>query len=146
MKVVEVSDSKVVDSKKALAQVVEDWNQAASPWDPAALTAVYEDDGLMYAGRPHHVVGREAIHEYFASYVGDIFSAHLTMPDPFIRELGEGALLVQGPVYFKFVLSGDEHTRTTMRGTLVLVNRSGRWRILQHHFSSVPDAPPLGRN
>jgi len=130
----------------ALAQVLEKWNLGAANWDPAGLSAAYTDDGLMYAGRPEHVVGHEAILKYFASYEGEILGAHLTMPDPIIRPLADDAVLIQGDVHFKFHLSGDEHTRTHMRGTLVLVKRNEGWRILDHHFSAVPEAPPLGRS
>jgi ketosteroid isomerase-like protein len=32
-----------------------------------------------------------------------------------------------------------------LRATLVLRREVDRWRILDHHFSTIPAAPPLGK-
>ena len=128
----------------ALNQVVADWNQGAASWDAGVIAAVYTDDAMLYGGRPGHSVGREAIQAYFASYHGVILSGNLALSDTQLRTLADDCVLVQGVVHFTFHLAGDQHTASTLRGTLVLRQQAGPWRILEHHFSADPEAPPLG--
>jgi ketosteroid isomerase-like protein len=54
-------------------------------------------------------------------------------------------VLAQGMVHFAFTLAGGEQTRSALRATLVLRREVDRWRILDHHFSTIPAAPPLGK-
>lgn len=129
----------------ALAQVVSAWNRAGATWDATALAAVYTDDGLLFGGRPGHAVGREAIRGYFASYDGVILSGSMQLSETELRLMGEGSLLAQGMVHFAFTLAGGEQTRSTMRATLLLQRGVGGWRILDHHFSTIPLVPPLGK-
>lgn len=134
------------EAEEALAQVTADWNRAASSWDAAGLAAVYTEDGLLFGGRPGHCVGRPAIQAYFASYDGVILGGAMQMSGTQLRQLSQDCVLAQGMVDFAFTLAGDEQTRSTVRATLVLRRETGRWRIVDHHFSPTPAEPPLGRN
>ncbi|MFT3780093.1 MAG: SgcJ/EcaC family oxidoreductase [Ottowia sp.] len=133
-------------ASSALAQVVADWNRAGATWDAAALSAVYAEDGLLFGGRPGHAVGRAAIRGYFASYDGVILAGAMRMSGTELRVLPGGCVLAQGMVHFAFTLAGGEQTRSTLRATLVLRQEGDGWRILDHHFSTVPEAPPLGQD
>ncbi len=133
----------IPNAHAALAQVVADWNQAAAEWDAQAIAAVYTEDGLLFGGRPGHSVGREAIHRYFSSYDGVIFSGAMELSETVVRVLGSDCILVQGMVHFAFTLAAGEQTRSRLRATLVLRREPDRWRIVDHHFSVIPDAPPL---
>lgn len=132
--------------QSALDQVVADWNRAGTTWDAVAIAATYCEDGLLFGGRPGHFVGRAAIQGYFASYEGVILAGTMRMSETVMRELGDGCVLVQGMVHFAFTLAGNEQTRATLRATLVLSREHDRWRILDHHFSTIPAAPPLGNH
>jgi uncharacterized protein (TIGR02246 family) len=132
-------------AQAALDQAVADWNRAGAPWDAAALAAVYADDALLFGGRPGHCVGRAAIQAYFASYDGVILAGAMQMSGTELRTLAPGCVLAQGMVEFAFTLAGHEQTRSTLRATLVLQRTADRWRIVDHHFSTIPAAPPLGR-
>lgn len=134
------------DGQAALAQVVADWNRAGAAWDAPALAAVYAEDALLFGGRPGHSVGRAAIQGYFASYDGVILAGSMQMAETGLRTLGPGCVLAQGMVHFAFTLAGGEQTRSTLRATLVLGLEPDRWRILDHHFSTIPAAPPLGKD
>lgn len=136
--------SDIPDPHAALSQVVADWNRSGAMWDAQALAAVYTEDGLLFGGRPGHAVGREAIREYFASYDGVILAGAMEMSDTVLRTLDSACVLAQGMVHFAFTLAGGAQTRSTLRATLVLQQQPDRWRILDHHFSSMPAAPPLG--
>lgn len=135
------SDSPVAQA--ALAQAVADWNRAGSAWDAQALAATYVEGGLLFGGRPGHAVGRTAIREYFASYNGVILAGSMQMSGTEFRTLAHDCVLAQGMVDFAFTLAGNEQTRSTLRATLVLQREADRWRIVDHHFSTIPDAPPL---
>lgn len=133
------------DAQAALDQVVADWNRAASTWDAAGLAATYAEDALLFGGRPGHSVGRAAIQAYFASYDGVIRAGAMQLSETQLRSLAPGCVLAQGMVAFAFTLAGGEQTASTLRATLVLQRQADRWRIVDHHFSTVPATPPLGR-
>lgn len=133
------------DQAQALGAVEAAWNAAALAWDAQALAAIYTDDALLFGGRPGHAVGRAAIRDYFASYDGTIVSGRMALVEQQLQALAPELLLAQGYVDFAFVLAGDRHTRSSLRSTLILQRLQGTWRIRQHHFSPVPEAPPLGQ-
>ena len=52
-------------------------------------------------------------------------------------------MLAQGYAAFDFTLAGGGTSQARLRSTLVLVRPGAAWRILQHHFSATPLAPPV---
>lgn len=134
------------DGHAALTQVVADWNRAGAGWDAVAIAAVYTEDALLFGGRPGHSVGREAIRGYFASYEGVILAGAMQMRETVLRMPGADCVLAQGMVDFSFTLAAGQQTRSALRATLMLLRQSDRWRILEHHFSTIPEAPPLGQD
>lgn len=133
-------------ARDALDQAVAAWNRAGSSWNAPALAETYAKDGLLFGGRPGHFAGREAIQAYFASYEGVILAGAMRMFDTELRVLAPGCVLAQGMVEFAFTLAGNERTRSTLRATLVLTQSAGGWLIADHHFSTIPAAPPLGKD
>jgi uncharacterized protein (TIGR02246 family) len=131
------------EGRRAMAAIQAAWNEAARRWNPEALTAIYTADALFFGGRPHHSVGAGEVREYFASYEGVIESATLDLVAQHIIRLTPDCFLAQGFGDFSFVLSGKRTSQSHLRTTLVIVLRQGEWRILQHHFSVPPDAPPI---
>jgi len=138
--------SNILDVQVVLGNVVADWNRAGANWDEAALAAVYTEDALMFGGRSIHSVGRKAIHAYFTSYKGVILAGAMEMSETEIRVLGNDCVLVQGMVNFTFTLAGGELTNSRLRATLILKQEPDRWRILDHHFSTIPVTPPIGKD
>lgn len=149
-----MESSKTIDRKGAVAaapryaqKIVQDvlagWNEAAKNWNVEGLTAMYTEDALMFGGRPGLSIGLPGMRQYFGSYAGLLASTHLELVDQYIVELTPGVLLAQGFGVFKFRLVSGEDTGTTMRTTLVIAHRDGRWKIQQHHFSTIPDKPPI---
>ncbi len=132
-----------MDAAQQLAGIVAAWNAAAQPWTPDRLSAIYTSDAMLFGGRPGHSVGAQGIADYFASYDGIIERASLDLTDQEIRVLSGDTFLAQGFCDFDFILAGDVETRSRLRTTLLIKNEGG-WKILSHHFSPVPAAPPLG--
>ena len=136
----------VQHAQNVLDQVLAASNHAGASWNSTGLADVYTEDAMLYGGRPGHAVGRAAIHAYFASYDGVIQAGEMQMRDCVLRVLGGDCLLAQGMAHFSFTLAQGEKTRSSLRATLVLKQQPDRWRILDHHFSTIPVAPPLGKD
>lgn len=127
----------------ALQVVLESWNRAAATWDVEGLAALYADDALMFGGRPGLSVGVAGMRSYFGSYADALSAAHLQLVDQHLVELGPEVYLAQGFGVFKFHRVDGRQTGTTIRTTLVIARCGGRWTIRQHHFSTIPDKPPI---
>lgn len=126
-----------------LSRIERAWNAAARTWDADALAELYDEKALLFGGRPAHSVGRGAIRKYFQSYEGTILSAVIDLFDQEIEEIGTDTFAAQGYCRFTFTLVEDGKTQTVLRATLV-VSGSKEPCIRVHHFSGIPDAPPLG--
>ncbi|MGC4250593.1 MAG: SgcJ/EcaC family oxidoreductase [Sphingobium sp.] len=133
-----------MSAAQELERIVAGWNAASQPWNPEKLTALYTRDALLFGGRPHHSVSGGGIADYFASYAGVIESGHLALSDQEIRIVADDAILAQGFGTFDFTLAGGVVTQSRLRTTLLLKRTEGSWKIAAHHFSAIPDAPPLG--
>lgn len=133
----------IMKGMQAVEAVQTDWNTGAASWDPDGLSRIYTEDALFFGGRPAHAVGRVAIREYFASYVGVVASASMQILEPQVLTVDSRHFVVQGHVVFALRLTDGEDARSTLRATWVLTLREGHWKILQHHFSPTPSEPPL---
>ena len=132
------------EAEEALRQVLAGWNAAAASWNVEALAAMYTADVVMFGGLAHHSVGIEGMRQYFGAYVDQLASAHLTLTDQHILPVGPDSYLAQGFGTFRFQRVGGRQTGTTMRTSWLLQRQGdGAWRIRQHHFSTIPDKPPI---
>jgi 3-hydroxyisobutyrate dehydrogenase len=133
-------------AEQALRSAESDYNAAAKSWDVDAMAACYTEDVLFFGGRPGMSMGRDGVHAYYASYVGVIRSSQLELLDQQLVQLAPDTYLAQGHGRFNLVLANGQSTQTTLRSTVVIVLRDGRWKFRQHHFSATPDAPSLGNS
>ena len=127
----------------ALQEVLASWNRAAAAWDVEGLASLYTEDALMFGGLPGLSVGAPGMRAYFGSYVGALAGAHLELVDQHLLELAPEVYLAQGFGVFKFRRVDGRNTGTTMRTTWVIATHAGSWKIRQHHFSTIPDKPPI---
>lgn len=130
-------------AQQALQLIERRWNTAARIWDPAALSAIYAGDAVFYGGRADHFVGRARIKAYFESYQGSLASVSLALINQEIRLLGPGVFLAQGHGDFGFGLTGGKRTENRLRTSLVIAMQDRDWAIMLHHFSAVPEVPPV---
>lgn len=128
----------------ALTTIQSAWDAGATPWNPSRLAAIYTPDALFFGGRPGQSIGAAAIQQYFESYNGVIIEGSMQLVEQQVLEVAPGCQLAQGYVQFKFLLADGRRTESRLRTTLLLVESSNTWKIRQHHFSTSPDAPPLG--
>ncbi|MFS1286877.1 YybH family protein [Pseudomonas piscis] len=129
---------------QCLQSLLRRWSQAASTWDASALGDCYTVDAALHGGRPGHSLGQQAIIAYFASYDGVIRSGVVMALDQEVAQPCKGVLVAQGHMRMVFVLSDGRETVSVLRSTWVLQEQEGDWKIWRHHFSPVPEAPPLG--
>ncbi len=133
----------MTEAETALRTIERAWNAAAQPWNAENLAALYTEDAVFYGGRTTHSVGQTQVWGYFDSYVGILASVRLALVEQELRTLADGVCLAQGYAKFDFDLTAGGTSGTVLRSTLVLVRRPDGWRIAQHHFSGIPDAPPI---
>ena len=142
-------DSSTVTRRQSLPAEMESylasWNAAASVWDCERLAECFTEDGLFFGGRPTHSVGRQAIEDYFRSYIGTISSCTLRVREQHVFNLEPDCFVAQGFGDFSFVLSDGLHTQSVVRTTLVLVCQQDRWKARLQHIAPIPKKPPLGR-
>jgi uncharacterized protein (TIGR02246 family) len=130
-------------AEHALREVLASWNRSAATWDVKGLAALYAEDALMFGGRPGLSVGVPGMQAYFGSYVGTLAGAELELVEQHLLELAPEVYLAQGFGVFQFRRVDGRTTGTTMRTTLVIARPDGQWKIRQHHFSTIPDKPPI---
>lgn len=130
--------------EKILEHILQAWNREAGNWGKERLSTLYTRDALFFGGRTGQSVGEDEITAYFASYHGIILSAHLKLVEQHILALSDDCIMAQGFGEFKFVLAGNKSTESRLRTTLVISRDAGEWKIRAHHFSTIPEAPPLG--
>ena len=125
------------------ADVVNRWNAAASPFDPAALASLYSKKALFFGGLPDQYVGRAAIEQYFRHYSGSILAMNFQLQDQSLSCSSGGSLMMQGFACFHFDLAHQRTAQSKLRATLVLDREDEEWRICLHHFSPSPERPPV---
>lgn len=130
-------------AQDVLRDVQSRWNKAARTWDVEGLTAMYTCDALMYGGRTGMSLGHSGMRAYFSSYLDLLASTTMQLRGQIMIELAPDVFLAQGYSDFGFVLTSGKKSGTTMRTTLIIVKREGEWLIIQHHFSSTPETPPI---
>ncbi|MET0542385.1 MAG: SgcJ/EcaC family oxidoreductase [Variovorax sp.] len=132
------------DAQQALQRVLAGWNAAARDWNVEALAAMYTADTVMFGGLPGHSIGIDGMRRYFGAYVGQLAGAELDLVDQHILQVGDDSILAQGFGVFGFQRVDGRRTGTTMRTSWLLQRQAGGdWRIRQHHFSTIPDKPPI---
>lgn len=136
-------DANVGVGTDPLASVERDWNAGAGNWNSDALADVYTADALFFGGRAGHSVGREGIRSYFMSYNSILKSATLNLVKQHVIKLAPNVFVAQGYGKFHFLLSTGKETDSVLRTTLVIVKRGGKWKVIDHHFSPTPEAPPI---
>lgn len=132
--------------QEVLSKVINCWNAAGTEWNAQGLAQVYTDDACMLGGRPWQAVGKEELLRYFDSYQGLILSCTIECLDQAFTMAGPHHVIAQGHVKLHFLLEGHKVTSNVLRSTLVLVTEHQQWKISHHHFSQIPQEPPLNNN
>ncbi|MFM0757358.1 YybH family protein [Paraburkholderia strydomiana] len=128
-----------------LQAVASRWNAAAAPWNPSQLAAIYADDAFFFGGLREHYVGKKRIEEYYSNYNDVLSWASIYFNDQAVSASIPNVIVAQGFAELTFGLIEGKTTRNTLRTTLILVAKESGWEITLHHFSPLPEAPPIPR-
>ncbi len=130
-------------AQAALAEVQRAWNAAASHWNIDAFVGLYDEKSVLFGGRQVAAVGSKGIREYFASYDDVLRSVSLVLVEQNVFEVAPSVIVAQGFGKFHFVRVDGSTSRTVLRTSWCIVKHATHWKILQHHFSAIPEAPPI---
>lgn len=118
------------------------WIDAMSSHDAQRVVALYDAEAVLWGTRSPTIRDTPAT-------VGDYFNILRTVPTSYKAVLGEQRIRVYGDIAinsgtytFSEVRDGKEIVRPA-RFSFVYRNRNGRWLIVDHHSSAVPEPPKV---
>jgi len=123
-----------------IAAATQAWIDAMSSHDAKRVVALYDADAVLWGTRSPSLRDTPAT-------VRDYFNILSTVPPSYKPVLGEQRIRVYGDIAintgtytFSEVRDGKEIVRPA-RFSFVYRNHNGRWLIVDHHSSAVPEAP-----
>lgn len=124
------------DGDGGAAKVTAAWRDAYNSRDPARIVAMYDTDAVLWGTTAKKIApDPAAIAEYFKGAPGRP-NARVTFGEGHLRVYGDVAFS-SGYYTFSDVRDGKETARPA-RYTMVFRNRGGKWLIVAHHSSEVP--------
>lgn len=120
------------NEKEEVAAATREWAAAFDSRDPARLTALYDAEAILWGTAAKTMAkGPAAIAEYF-KVLPRLPSAKVTFSEQNIRVLGDVAINT-GSYTFIF-----PKTEWPSRYSMVFKRRDGKWLIVDHHSSRIP--------
>ena len=120
-------------SDNEIISLFEEWNDALQTGDPKRVASLYAEDGILLPTVSNQVRhNHQEIEDYFIHFlskepVGKIDESN-------VRLFGE--IAIHSGIYtFTF----KDGTRVQARFTFVYSFRNGRWMIVEHHSSQMPE-------
>jgi uncharacterized protein (TIGR02246 family) len=121
--------------KNAFAQ----WGQALSSGDPGKVVDLYSKDAILLATlSPKPLTSQKEREEYFKKLMAKPGLA-VRVKEEHIRLLDENNAVLSGLYDFVYQEAGKE-VAIPARYSFVYQNRDGKWLIVEHHSSKVPEA------
>lgn len=123
--------------------LIEHWLSAFNAADLQAITALYAPDARLWGTTAPHLIDHPAgVRAYFERVFALLPSPRMTLLEWHRRDVGDVA--VESGRYDLELGPGET---LAARFTLVLRceddGADGAWRIVEHHSSTVPDAPGI---
>lgn len=123
-----------------IAAATQAWIDAMSSHDAQRVLALYDPEAVLWGTRSPTLRDNPAA-------VGEYFNILRTVPPSYKAVIGEQHVRVYGDIAintgtytFSEVRDGKEIIRPA-RFSFVYRNRDGRWLIVDHHSSAVPEPP-----
>ena len=130
----------LADPKEDVAAATQAWADAMTSHDVDRVLALYDSEAVLWGTRSPTLRDSPAA-------LRDYFNILRTVPSSYKAVLGEqrvriyGDMAINSGTYtFSEVRDGKEITRPA-RFSFVYRNRNGRWLIVDHHSSAVPEPP-----
>ena len=117
-------------------RLLDRWIEAISRRDSEAVAGLYDPEAQLWGTLAAQLrTDPDAFADYFRRFLAcDCMRAELG--DVELRTLTDGLVLAAGDYRFFWKNASDrEETQARARFTMVLGEREGSWRILQHHSS-----------
>ena len=119
-------------AREQVAAATDAWAAAFNDRDPARLAALYDADAILWGTAAKAMATTPAaIHEYF-KILPKLPSARVTFGEQKIRVLGDVAV---NTGYYTFTFP---KTEWPSRYSMVFKYRDGKWLIVDHHSSRIP--------
>jgi len=126
--------------KEDVAAATQAWIDGMTSHDIERVLALYDSEAVLWGTRSPKLRDNPAA-------VRDYFNILRTVPPSYKAVLGEQRIRIYGDIAintgtytFSEVRDGKEIVRPA-RYSFVYINRGGRWLIVDHHSSAVPEPP-----
>ena len=128
-------------AKEDVAAATAQWTATFVNDNPDPILALYDKEAVLWGTlSPTRRDDPAAIRDYFVKAFKALPGHKVTFGDQYIRVYGDTAINT-GYYTFSFVKDGEAKTLPA-RYSFVYVNRNREWKIVDHHSSAVPPAPP----
>ena len=120
-------------SEPEILSLFTDWNDALQTGDPALVTALYENGGILLPTVSNEVRHNHAeIEDYFEMFCAK--GPHGVIDESNVRLFGD--LAINSGVY---TFSFNDGSSVQARFTFVYRCHGGDWKIVEHHSSMMPE-------
>lgn len=124
-------------TEKGVSELFTDWNAALATGDPEKVADRYASDAVLLPTVSNQVrTNRAEIVDYFVHFLenkpqGKILDSHINILD-------DNTVIDAGTYVFTLTQDGKQR-RVHARYTYVYEQRDGRWLIVNHHSSVMPE-------
>ena len=128
--------------EQQVLKLFDEWNAAVQSGEPERVVALYAPDAMLLPTVSNQIRRNHGeMLDYFKDFLTLGPAAELIEYNA--REFGD--LLIHSGVYaFGFARPMNGITRVTARFTFVYERRDGRWLIIEHHSSRMPEDDAAG--
>ena len=125
---------------REIASLFDRWNAALATGKPERVAALYANNGVLQPTVSNEVrVGPAAIQRYFVDFLKAKPQGTINFRE--IRMLDDNTALDAGVYTFRLTKDGKP-TQVQARYTYLYEKIDGEWKIVNHHSSAMPEAPP----
>jgi uncharacterized protein (TIGR02246 family) len=125
------------EKQKDVMNALENWISSVATLDPKKVVKHYAKDGVLW-GTVSRIIrpGHDLIHDYFVEFCARK-PVDCIVKEPNIRIYGDIAI---NSGYYTFVFDNNgEKVRADARYSFVYQLQDGKWMILDHHSSFIPE-------
>ncbi len=125
-------------AKEEVAAAQAQWEEAFRQESPDPILALYDPEAVLWGTlSPTRRDHPAALRDYFVNAFRALPGHRVAFRDSYIRVYGNTAI---NTGYYTFSWVKDGQTKTLpARYSFTYVNRNGRWMIVDHHSSAMPD-------
>lgn len=128
----------VAAEEREVAALFDRWNAALGTGNPERVAALYADDGVLLPTVSNKVRTSHAeIKEYFSHFLES--KPRGVINEREVRVLDEDSAVDAGTYTFTLTNADGSTRKLPARYTFVYEKRNGKWLIINHHSSAMPE-------